>query len=143
MLMRAIHSALDEGLVSPEDFVTFSDEELLTKMSSGTAGMWVQGLTKRQLYKEAFTFSLASKVNTAKLERDLSERFSCDVIISKPPELFKPVSIRVATEDGIKPLASLSDLIVALERSGEKRQKILVLAPAEKRDKIHAYLLNR
>lgn len=131
MLHRAIENSIEDGTVKPEDFITMGDEFAYRRMAeSPTAKRYAEGLINRKLYKEieALPEKKLTKKDSEKLEKELSERFDCDIIMDYPTQFSKTVGLKVKTDEGLKPLTELSLLVNSLQKAEEERRKILVLA---------------
>lgn len=144
MLRRAIAAALEEHAVAAEDFLTYSDDEMLLRMRTGKAKYWTEGLLARQLYKEAGSLPTGNKSASAfaRLEQELSEKHGCEVLVDYPYGFFKPIGIQVKGDAGLQPLTALSPLVKTLAETEAQRQRVLVLCPEEKRDAIHLELIH-
>lgn len=60
------------------------------------------------------------------------------MIVDYPTSFSKQVELKVKTNDGLKPLISISGLVRSLAKSEEERRKVLILAEdaiRNKRDK--------
>lgn len=137
MLYRAIGGAIADGAMEPEEFAQLGDESALVLLArSRTGGKYARGLLSRRLYKEVCSFPRGNWTDrrTASLGRELSRRLGCDIIADYPQEFFKPVAFRVKTDEGLRPISSLSTLVQSLKKSEEERRRILVLAEAGVRE---------
>ena len=65
----------------------------------------------------------------------LEQKFGCELLIDKPYPFVKITGFGVKTEDGIKRIDELSELVQSLKKAEENRMKILLLAPAQFREK--------
>ena len=123
------------------------DEFSYRRMSeSPSAKIYAEGLINRKLYKEIESVPerKMTKKDSEKLEKELSEKFECDIIIDYPTKFSKTVGLKVKTGDGLKPLTELSLLVNSLQKAEEERRRILILAEEkvrkEKGDKIRKAL---
>lgn len=138
MLRKGVQLALEEKTIMPEDFLRYSDEEMLRRLCAGTAKPWAQGILQRHLFKAVHEFTPSNPAcPSPAFEKELTRQFGCDVLVDCPFGFSKPIDIRVKTRPGpLRPLIELSDPVKALQQSEEKRKKVLVLCPAEKRDEL-------
>ncbi len=131
MLHRAIEKSVEDGTVKPEEFLTMGDEVAYWRMAeSPSAKRYAEGLMERRLYKE-IAFIPEKKITregSARLEKELSGKFGCDIIVDYPTQFSKTVELKVKTKDGLKPLTELSVLVSSLQKAEEERRRILVLA---------------
>lgn len=137
MLYRAIEGSVADRTIKPEQFAELGDESALSLMaSSKQGGSWAGALLARRLYKEVCSFPGAgwAEASAKSLEARLSAKFGREIIVDYPHQFFKPVSFRVKTDDGLRPITELSTLVQSLRKSEEERRRVLVLADAETRD---------
>ncbi|MBS3067667.1 HD domain-containing protein [Candidatus Micrarchaeota archaeon] len=135
MLRKAISLAIENKAITPEDFLSAGDEEILLKMRA--SNKYADALMKRKLYKEVYSLEPNEKIkkNFKKIESELCERLKCDIIVDYPTYFYKPVNFKVKTKDGLKPITELSEIVRSLEISEQKRKRVLILAPEEFRNK--------
>lgn len=141
MLCRAIGYGLKDKIIEPKEFLEKGDDEVFLKLGeSENAREYINAIFQRKLFKEAISVDCVKikQENAPLLEQTLSERFDCDIIIDWPYDFFKSISVKVKTSESSKPvdLIKLSELVKSLKISEEKRKRVLVLCPAEKREKI-------
>lgn len=135
MLQRAIECAIEEGAMAPEDFIWIGDDVGYWRMvESKAARPYAEGLLKRRLYKEITEIpekSMSEKKAKA-IEKEMSEKFGCDIIFDYPTPFSKSVGLNVLLKNGKRvPLIELSDLVSSLADAEKRRRKILVLAKEE------------
>ncbi len=137
MLRQAITSGIEGRKLKADDFLAVGDEEILLKMQAA-GSKYADALLKRKLYKEAMILEPDEKIkkNLKKLEQGLSEKLKSDIIIDHPPVFSRPADFKVKTGSGLKPITELSDLVQALERSEQKRRRVLILCPMEDEKRI-------
>lgn len=139
MLHKAIENAIGEGAIMPEEFIWLGDEAALAKMrESKKASRYVDGLVKRRLYKEIASINekKLKKQEAERVERELSEKFNCEILLDYPTQFSKPVSLRIRKKNGgLARLEDISALVASLAAAEEKRRKILVLASKENKMK--------
>ncbi len=129
MLYRAIEGAIEDG-IPPEKFAELDDEgAIMAMLESKKAGRYVDALLKRRLYKLAY--SLPKEENHENLEKELSEKFNCDVIVDYPHPFFKPVDFKVQTREGMVHISKLSKLVQSLKKAEEERMRVFVLTDEE------------
>jgi len=139
MLHRAIKNSIEDGTVKPEEFILLGDDFALARMrQSKKASYYVECLTKRKLYKEiaAISEKKLGKREAEKIEKELSERFGCEIIFDYPTAFSKPVSLKIKLRSGkLAKLDDISELVASLLEAEEKRRKILVLSSEENKRK--------
>ncbi len=137
MLYRAIQGSIDDGTLTPGRFLELGDESALALMaSSAKGGPWARALLARTLYKEAGSLPCGrmDANAAAALEKKLCSALGRTLIVDYPHQFFKPVSFRVRTDEGVRPIAELSPLVQSLKKSEDERRRVLVLADEETRD---------
>lgn len=139
MFQRGVEKAIEAGEVAPEDFLDIGDEEALALMREKLSSSgYVKRLMKRKLYKQAYSLDSEgfSKVKgrLGDIEREISEKAGCEVILEYPSGFFKPVDFKVDIDGKLVPIGKASELVSALRISEEKRRKLMVLCPEEKRE---------
>jgi len=139
MLQRAIKGSVEDGTVSPEEFIGMGDEVAYWRMSrSKQGGEYARGILERKLYKEvaAIPEKKISREEAKELEKELCEKFNCEIIVDYPTQFSKTVELKVLKKDGgLAPLVELSDLVNSLTEAEKKRRRILVLAKEEDKRK--------
>lgn len=138
MLYKAIEGAISDKTIEPQEFAELDDATALNMMSkSKDGGKYATAILERELYKEVCSFPKDdfSKDEAKKMEIDLSEKFGCDIIVDYPQQFFKPVELKVKTDDGLEPITKLSDLVQSLKKSEQERMRVLVLAEESTRKK--------
>lgn len=139
MLHKAIENAIEEGAILPGEFIWLSDEAVLAKMrESKKASHYANGLVKRRLYKEIASISekKLKKLEAERVERELSEKFNCEILLDYPTQFSKPVSLRIRKKNGeLARLEDISALVASLAAAEEKRRKILVISSKENKMK--------
>ena len=137
MLRKGILMAIESKTIKAGDFLNAGDEEILLKMQVGD-NKYANALLKRKLYKEVLSIEPDEKIkkNIGKLEEEWSEKLKTDIIIDYPPVFSRPANFKVKTKSGLKLITELSDLVRVLETSEQKRKRILILCPAEDKEKI-------
>ena len=139
MLHRAIRNSIEDGTIKPEEFVHMGDEVAYWKMKESKQGSeYANRIVERRLYKEmtAIPEEKIKREEAKKLEKELSEKFNCDIIIDYPTQFSKTVELKVLKKDGkLAPLVELSDLVNSLTEAEKKRRRILVLAKEEDKKK--------
>lgn len=139
MLHRAIRNSIEDGTIKPEEFVNMGDDVAYWKMKESKEGSeYANRILERRLYKEVAEIpqEKISREDAAKLEKELSEKFNCDIIIDYPTQFSKTVELKVLKKDGkLAPLVELSDLVNSLTEAEKKRRRILVLAKEEDKKK--------
>jgi len=136
MLHRAIKESIEDKTIKPEEFIYMGDEVAYWRMSrSSSAKKYAEGILKRKLYKEIMPVpkKKISRETAKKLEKELSEKFDCDIMIDYPTQFSKTVELKVKTDEGLKPLTELSSLVSSLQKAEEERRRVLVLADEETR----------
>jgi HD superfamily phosphohydrolase len=131
LLYRAIEGSLSDGTIKPSEFTLLDDEAAMAMMAkSKEGGRYASALNRRKLYKEVCSFPKEGwdPAGTEDLEKELSKRFDCDIIVDYPHPFFKPVRLIVKTDEGKKPITALSKLVLSLEEAEEERMQVLVLA---------------
>jgi HD superfamily phosphohydrolase len=142
MFQRGFQLAVESGELDPEEFLNVGDEEALALLKeTDSSSDYSKRLTNRNLYKEAYSLErdrfIELKDDVEELEEELSEKAGCDVILEYPTGFFKPVDFKVVMDSGhVAPISEVSDLVRALKVSEERRRRLLVLCPAEKREKV-------
>lgn len=143
MFQRGFENAVREKEVKPEQFLSAGDEEALLILGrTKNAGTYVERLVARNLYKEAYYVDSEkfAKISNRirEYEKEISKKASCDVILEYPSGFFKPVDFKIAPDDGTepKPISELSDLVMALKISEEKRKKLMILCSSENRETV-------
>ncbi len=134
MLHRAIKESIEDGTIKPEEFIYMGDEVAYWRMSqSPSAKKYSEGILNRKLYKEIVFIpeKNISKTEAERLEKELSEKFGCDIMIDYPTQFWKTVELKVKTKEGLKPLTECSSLVRSIQKAEEERRKILVLAEEE------------
>jgi uncharacterized protein len=137
MLYRAIEGSIADRTMEPEAFAELGDESALSMMAtSKDGGRWAKALLARKLYKEACSIPCAgwSEASAKSLEKKLSAKFGRDIIADYPHQFFKPVALKLKTDEGIRPIAELSTLVQSLRKSEDERRRVLILADAGTRD---------
>jgi HD superfamily phosphohydrolase len=137
MLYRAIENAIADGTVAPERFIELDDETAMAELSkSKIGGKYARALATRHLYKEVSSFSKNNwnQTKAKKLEEELCKKTGEDIIVDYPHQFFKSVEFEVKTDDGLKSIADISQLVQSLKQTEESRMKILVLAEESVRD---------
>ena len=137
MLYRAMEGAIEDGVVMPKDFSEMDDDAAFTIMLKSKKGKpFADALLQRRLYKEVI--SLSKEGWSIKKADDQSRKFSQklghDIIIDYPRGFFKPISLKVKTDEGIRQITSMSRLVRSLKESEEDRLKVLVLADEKTRE---------
>ncbi|MFH1221493.1 MAG: HD domain-containing protein [Candidatus Micrarchaeota archaeon] len=139
MVQRAMKYSLEDKTIEPKDFIWLGDDFALAKMRESKAAQpYVDGLLKRQLYKEVAQLPEKSMnlQQAKKLETQLSAKFNCDIIVDYPTQFSKSVELKVMQKNGkLQQLTELSDLVASLLEAEKHRRKILVLASAEAKEK--------
>jgi len=136
MLYRAIENTIADNTVAAEEFTELDDAAALSAMSaSENAGRYAKAILDRKLYKEVCSLPKGSPAEAERLERELSEKFSCDVIVDYPQQFFKQAELEVKTENGLESITKLSKLVQSLKKAEEERMRVLVLAEDKMRDK--------
>jgi HD superfamily phosphohydrolase len=138
LLYRAMEGSISDGTLEPKQFTELDDETALVAMSrSKKGGEYATALLRRQLYKEVCSLPRKewSPEKAKRLEHNLSERLGCDIIVDYPHPFFKPVGVKVRTDEGLEPITALSKLVQSLEKAEKERMRVLVLAKEEIRKK--------
>jgi HD superfamily phosphohydrolase len=138
MLYRGIEGTIKDGTVKPQEFADMDDEEALLAMRSSKSGKrYAEALLKRRLYKEVCSLPKDgwNLKKAAEISASISEKTGGDIIIDYPRGFFKPISLKVKTDEGLKQITSLSTLVRSLKESEEDRLRVLVLADEQTRDK--------
>jgi hypothetical protein len=131
MLYRAMEGAIEDGTVEPGDFARFDDEEAMARLlGSKKGGRYALALQKRKLLKGILSFPREEwdELGCRALEKRLSSDYG-EIIVDYPHQFFKPVELKVITDEGLKPILSMSKLIASLEKAEAERMRILVLGP--------------
>ncbi|MFA6530472.1 MAG: HD domain-containing protein [Candidatus Micrarchaeia archaeon] len=139
MFQRGVEKAIEAGEVAPEDFLEIGDDEALALLKNKTSSSeYIRRLMKRKLYKQAYALDSERfakiKNKMGALEREISEKTGCEVILEYPSGFFKPVDFKVDIDGKLIPIGKASELVSALRISEEKRRKLMVLCPEEKRE---------
>lgn len=137
MLYRAMEGALADGTVSPQRLAAMDDDEArFALLSSKTGGRYARALTLRRLYKEVASFPKGGwgEERAHRLEAAISRAAGRDIIVDYPHDFFKPIGLRVMTEDGLRPIVELSKLLQSLKSAEEDRMRVLVLAEEDVRE---------
>jgi HD superfamily phosphohydrolase len=138
MLYRALEGAIGDGTLEPGLFADMDDEQALSVASkSAGGGKYVEALARRRLYKEICTLPRES-INQAaagKLEKRMTSELGADIIIDYPHPFFKPVGVKVLTEEGMRPISELSKLIQPLKKAEEERMRVLVLGEEKTKER--------
>ncbi len=129
MLYRCIEGALEDGVMLPEEFSGMGDEQAMMKMlESEKARPYAEALLRRNLYKEICVLPKRGEASAfTRMEKELSDRFDCDIIIDYPHSFYKSAEFRIARDSGLAPISEVSSIIGSLKESEMKRMKILVL----------------
>jgi HD superfamily phosphohydrolase len=130
MLYRAIEGAIEDGTLSAEEFRDMDDESAWQAISaSGKGRPYAEALKWRRLYKDICSFPKRgwSEGKAREAEAMLSRETGTDMIVDYPHEFFKKVSLKVSTEEGLRPIAEVSGLVRSLRESEEGRMRVLVL----------------
>ncbi|HSB47539.1 MAG TPA: HD domain-containing protein [Candidatus Bilamarchaeum sp.] len=138
MLYRAMEGAIKDKSVSPEEFARMDDEQAMARLlSSPEGGRFAGALQKRRLLKEIGSFGTdeLGQLDAARLEKELGQRLGSDIIVDYPHQFFKPVGLKVVTDEGLLPMLSMSKLIQSLERAEKERMRVLVLGDESLRGK--------
>lgn len=136
MLYRAIEGAIADGTTPPESYAELDDEGSLAAIcNSPKGGPYARALLTRRLYKEVCSLPPDGPAAAEALEKKLSSKSGEDIIVDYPHRFFKQVDFRVGTEEGLRPITSLSGLVRSLRAAEEGRMRVLVLADAETREK--------
>lgn len=139
MLHKAIENAIADGAIKPEEFIWLGDEFAFARMqASKRARPYVERLLERRLYKEVTSIpeKNLSKKEAQKVERELSEKFGCEIILDYPTQFFKPIHLKIQRKNGaLVSISDVSDLVASLNEAEERRRKILILASEENRKK--------
>jgi len=136
MLQKSITLAMNDDDLSAEDFLQFSDEDILNKLlksTNSTSREYSDRLLKRDLLKIAYSCPYDENIenNIEELREQLPE-----TLIDFPSPFAKPTTIMVDLRGELKPLEELSDIVHSL-KSVEQRRKILVICEADDRKKIN------
>ncbi len=139
MLHRAIRNSIEDGTIKPEEFIYMGDEVAYWRMrDSRDGGEYAKRILERRLYKEitAIPEGKISRDEAKKLEKELGEKFKCDIIIDYPAQFSKTVELKVLKKDGkIARLVEMSELVNSLAEAEKKRRRILILAREEDKKK--------
>jgi len=139
MLQRAIRNSIEDGTIKPEEFIHMGDEVAYWRMKESKHGSeYANRILERRLHKEitAIPEEKISREDAKKLEKELNEKFGCEIIIDYPTQFSKTVELKVLKKDGkLAPLVELSDLVNSLTEAEKKRKRILVLASEEDKKK--------
>ncbi len=138
MLHRAIEKSVEDGTIKPEEFVHMGDEAAYWRMlQSPSAEKYARGLIERKLYKEIALIpeKKITREKAEKLEKELSEKFNCDIMFDYPTQFSKTVELNVKTKEGLRPLTEISVLVNSLHKAEEERRRVLVLASKEDKKK--------
>jgi hypothetical protein len=141
MLYRAMEGAIEDGTVPPEGFAHMDDEQAMAKLlSSEKGGKYVKALQKRRLLKEIGSYPREEFDEPAarRLEKELGQRLGSDIIVDYPHQFFKPVGLKVVTDEGLTPIITMSKLIASLEKAEKERMRILVLGDERMKGKLRA-----
>lgn len=138
MLERAISLGLGGGM-DPSLFLENGDQQMLALLSRDKrAAPYASALLERRLYKQACSLdpkSISGK-GIGNLEAELSSHAGCDIIIDAAPNFFKLSGFKVGLHGGgKKDIREVSELVRSLAAAEESRKRVLVLAPAENREK--------
>ncbi|MBN2478108.1 HD domain-containing protein [Candidatus Micrarchaeota archaeon] len=140
MLQSALLFAIDSGDIQPEEVLNLSDDEVLMRLISSrneNAGIMGRRLIKRDLMKVAYSFELSPETEEKIEELELAAAETApETILDMPVQISKPVSIMVKTENEMKKLDELSELVNSLKYAEEKRKKVLVLCNRENREDV-------
>jgi len=131
MLHRAIKKSVEDKTIKPEEFIHMGDEVAYWRMKdSPDAKKYAEGLLNRKLFKEIATIpqKKITKEEAEKLEKELSEKFDCDIMVDYPTQFHKNVELRVKTDEGLEQLTEISTLVNSLQKAEEERRRVLVLA---------------
>ena len=137
MLYRAMEGAIEDGVVMPKDFSEMDDDAAFAAMLKSKKGKpFADALLQRRLYKEVISLSKEgwSIKKAEEQSRKISQKLGHDIIIDYPRGFFKPISLKVKTDDGIRQITSMSRLVRSLKESEEDRLKVLVLADEKTRE---------
>lgn len=134
MLYRAVDATVKDG-VDAGEFAEMDDETAMLAMLEHEGSRYAEGLLKRKLYKEVYSLPKEG-VGAEKLEKELSAKHGCDVIVDLPHTFFKPVGFRIKTDEGLVAITKISKLLQSLKKAEEERMKVLVLAEEEDSSRI-------
>jgi len=137
MLHKAIALSLEDKTVEATEFKDMADDEALSRMNhSEKAGIFVEGLVGRKLYKEVAQFDndRNGRRDAESARKKLEQSLGCQMLIDIPYPFVKITGFGVITSEGVKPIEEISGLICSLKKSEESRMKVLLLAPPDKRD---------
>ena len=137
MLYRAIEGAILDQTIMQDDLCKIEDEIALWRMTkSEKGGKYAKGIIDRDLYKEVYAIS-KSQINQKRakeLEEEITKKFKIDTIVDYPNTYFKPISIKVASENGeLEPITQMSSLVNSLKEAEEQRAEVIIAA--SKKDK--------
>ncbi len=119
MLQKAIREALEEGLDAGE-FAKMGDEEALLEMKKYEKSReLVERLMDRRLYKEYW------RGKEEAVERVL-KNIKGDYIIHGPTKMYKFISIKVKTREGVKRIYEISPLLKSIKEASEEKSNLLV-----------------
>ncbi len=138
MLHKAIENSIGDGTLRPGEFGVLDDEGALFRMrESESARKYVDGLVSRNLYKEVTSVPCEKmrKEETGKIQKELSDKFESDIIVDYPYRFSQQADFLVKTSAGLKPISRVSELVQSLEKAGEARKRILILAEENVRKK--------
>ena len=141
MLARSLEIAIGQEGFDAKKLLECGDAEafdLLARMKK--AGVYANALHERKLYKQVYSLDASSEKldakKVAKLETELSSLAGCDILVDVPQGFFKLSGFSVKMHDGTKQeIGKISQLVQALKLAEASRKKILILAPAECREK--------
>ncbi|MBU0532366.1 HD domain-containing protein [Candidatus Micrarchaeota archaeon] len=147
MLYRAIEGAISDNTLKAKDFIELDDAGALVAMSkSEKGGKYANAILQRKLYKEVCSFLKEGFEDPKRIETEISKKLGCDIIVDYPQQFFKPIELKVKTNDGLKPITKLSKLVQSLKKAEEERMRVLVLADEKIRneygDKIRKLVSN-
>ncbi len=124
MLQKAIRKALEQG-VDGKEFAALDDETAAIKLEEYNGSQeYIRRIKNRQLYKAIW---IGKEENPEILERLKGKEY----VIDRPQKKFKPVNIEIETEEGLKPIYTISPLIKALRETEMKRATTIIAAPQE------------
>jgi len=138
MLYKAIRSSIDEGILSPRQFIELTDEgAMAAMMGSVKARPFVEGLQNRELYKEILSVGPSTgKKKVEQSKKILEGELGAEIIVDWPHPFFKPVDFGVKIEGEAMKITEVSQIVRSLKRSEEERMRILFLVPPEYKGKL-------
>ncbi len=147
MLKTAISSAFESNSLTPEEFISSSDEDILVKLKNSnnkTSKKLAKKLFKRELFKTSYSCQYTKELqnNLEKIRSQIKEKFQEDFIIDIPEDILKPTSISVLIKDELRPLGSVSSLVSSLKQAEQSRKKLLFLCNANDKEKLEIIVKN-